>query len=125
MFMDKGGGVTQAMECLKALGKIGYDISPLDWFSEEIDFEILFLFGFTHFNPQILQYLKEKNVKILVEPIFVRTTKYLYNIIGKYLRYLPFSNTIKVQHQILSLADAVFPNSEMKKKQIHNIYDTP
>lgn len=125
MFMDKGGGVTQAMECLKALRKIGYDISPLDWFSEEIDFEILFLFGFTHFNPQILQYLKEKNVKILVEPIFVRTTKYLYNIIGKYLRYLPFSNTIKVQHQILSLADAVFPNSEIEKKEIHNIYDIP
>lgn len=125
LFIDKGGGVTQAKECLKALENLGYKISSFDWFSEEIDFEILFIFGFTHFNTEVLKYLKEKKVKILIEPIFVRTTRYFYNMIAKYLIYLPFSNVIRIRYEILSLSNAIFPNSEIEKREINHLYDIP
>lgn len=125
LFMDKGGGVTQAYECLGALKELGYSISPLNWFSEEIDFDILFLFGFTHFNPQILRYLKDRGKKIILEPIFVRTTNFISNILAKPLKYFPLANTVKVQYQILELSDLIFPNSEVEKNEISLFYGIP
>ncbi len=122
LFMDKGGGVTQAYEAVKALNKLGYDVKPLDWFSDELDFDILMLFGFTHFNPQIIEYLKQKNKKVITEPIFVRTNSYIFNLLAKPLKYFPTLNMIKVRYQILKLSDFVFPNSEIEKEEIKIFY---
>jgi glycosyltransferase involved in cell wall biosynthesis len=67
LFMDKGGGVTHAFEEVSWLKKLGHQVEPLDWYSENMDFDVLFLFGFTHFNPEVLAL--RKNQIILVKAL--------------------------------------------------------
>ncbi|MCX8029891.1 MAG: glycosyltransferase, partial [Brevinematales bacterium] len=120
--MDKGGGVTQALEAVNALRNFGHDIKQFDWFSEEIDFDIFFLFGFTHFNPEVLLHLREKGKKIIVEPIFVRMSSIGLSKLSQIMRYFPISNTIKTQYQVLTLSDLVFTNSDVEREEISFIY---
>ncbi|MGB9620933.1 MAG: glycosyltransferase [Brevinematia bacterium] len=121
--MDKGGGVTQSFEALKALEKLGYDVKPFDWYNEDIDFDILFIFGFTHFNPEVLEFLKSKGVKIICEPIFVRVKNYLYyKVLGNILFRLPFQNFLNTKKRILELCDYIFVNSEVERNEIANIF---
>jgi len=122
LFMDKGGGVTQAFEGLNWLKKLGHQVEPLDWYSENIDFDVLFLFGFTHFNPEVLAFLKSKGVIIISEPIFVRVRSYLYYKVSRFLSN--FTRTVyKNQYENLHLCDALFPNSNIEKNDIIRLYN--
>lgn len=121
--MDKGGGVTQSFEALRGLEKLGYEVKPFDWYNEDIDFDILFLFGFTHFNPEVLEFFKSKGIIIICEPIFVRVKRYFYyKVLGNILFKLPFQNFLKIQKRILELSDVIFVNSEVEKREIINIF---
>lgn len=120
--MDKGGGVTQANECLKSLKKLGYEVFPLNWYQDEMNFDVLFLFGFSHFNHEVIKYLKKNDKKVIIEPIFVRTNSYIYNLLSKLLKYFPISNVVKTRYLNLYLSDIIFTNSEIEKNEIKLFY---
>jgi len=124
LFMDKGGGVTHAFEEVSWLKKLGHQVEPLDWYSENIDFDVLFLFGFTHFNPEVLAFLKSKGVIIVSEPIFTVIRGHLYYRVSRFLSN--FTRTVyKNQYENLHLCDALFPNSNIEKNNIIKLHNIP
>ncbi len=124
LFMDKGGGPTHIFELLRCLKKLGYQVEPLDWYSSDVDFDVLVLFGFTHFNPEVISFLKTRGVIVISEPIFVRVRGYLYYGVSRFLSSFT-RNVYKIQYENLHLCDALFPNSNFEKEDLHRLYGVP
>ncbi|MEN2998286.1 MAG: glycosyltransferase [Brevinematia bacterium] len=123
LFMDKGGGVTHCRELVRVLESHGFKVTPLDWYSETVDFQVLILFGFTHFNPEVLRYLKSRDVRIITVPIFDRTRSLLsYRILSSVFKNLPVQNLIKTKYEVLKLSDIVVASSKVEKEEIVSIF---
>jgi len=125
-FQDRGGARRHAFEVARVLKTLGYDVEPLDWSAEEIDFSVLIVFGFFIHNPDIIIHCHSKGVKIVLIPLFdPMYNKFSYRLTYKIGRLFPLQNTAKIRKTILDYSDVIIANNEKEKNDIHSIFKVP
>lgn len=122
-FQDFGGGRRHAEELVNEIRKRGFFIESLDWSAENIDFDVLIVFGFFIHNPDILEFCHSKNVKIVLIPLFDP----MYNIFSYRLVYklglvFPLQNTARIRKRILDVSDVIFANNRKEKEDLVRIF---
>lgn len=124
MNIDHGGGSKFAAGVIDNLVKQGHFVEQLDWRKENVDFEVILVFGFTFVSFEILAELRKKNVKIVMFPIFDRMHSVFAHkcsfFISKILRIKGFDY---IRQSNLSLSDKIIVSNQLEKRDILSIYE--
>ncbi len=122
-FMDQGGGRTLAENLIRELGQQGLDLTELNFRDERVDFEYLIVFGFSKHELEILTYLKNKGITILLLPIFDRTkSRWLYQVFSN-LKFSKQGFEIQKRKKMLEVADHIIVSNENEKIDMLTIFN--
>ena len=122
MCVNSGGTSNLIRGILENFAKVGIEILPLDFTSLKIDFEVLLVFSFSYHNPDMLEKLKEKGVKIILWPIFDRTKSFWTFELYKFLEKTPVRTLFGIRQRILNSASLVLVGSESEKVDLQKCF---
>lgn len=122
--MDLGGGGKVIKDITSKL-KEKYFCEFLDYESKEIDFDILIVFGCTYLNPHMLNFYRNKGVRVVLYPIFDRMKPLWQMKLFKFMLSFPILNIYKLRKEIFGASDLLIAANESEKRDLIEIYDTP
>lgn len=120
--MAVGGGGQITADILSHL-KEKFECKPLDYDSKDIDFDTLIVFGFTFLNIHMLEFYKQKGVKVILYPIYDRMKSRLKMKLFKFLIKAPIMNIYSFRHDLLNSVDMVLVANDSEKQDMIEIYD--
>ena len=132
-FQNIGGGEILLLKTKEYLEKTGADITLFNTWKDRLeDFDILHVFGAVKHCLGLMQTAKNKGVKIVLTPVFFSTFQRALHEYGGIKRKLNgclhhlakavFPVFPSDRREMLLLADAVIPNSEVEKKQLARFF---
>ena len=125
LFMDQGGGSVFLRQVNEVFRTNGHSVELLDFSRPEIDFEVLFVYGFTFQNPELLAYCFEKGVKVVLFPIFDRIKPLWQMQALKPLQKAPFLNLYNLRSQLLNNSNIIVAANLAEKREIISLFNAP
>lgn len=119
--MGVGGGGQITTDILSNLSK-NNECKPLDFEAREIDFDTLFVFGFTFINIHLLKFYKDNGVKVILYPIYDRMKSRLSMKFFNFLIKFPIMNIYSLRNNILNSVDIIMVANESERKDLVEIY---
>lgn len=119
--MDIGGGgqvIKDITSHLKAL----YQTDFVNYETQEIDFDVLIVFGCTYLNTHMLNFYRTNGVKVVLYPIFDRMKPLWQFKAFSWMTRVPFLNIFKLRNQIFKAVDLIIVANESERRDLVEIY---
>ncbi|MDP8299901.1 MAG: glycosyltransferase family 4 protein [Candidatus Tantalella remota] len=135
-FQNPGGGEIQLLKTMEYLRKAGVEVKKFDQWNDKLeDYDVLHVFGSVKMCVGLMNTARNKNVKVALSPIFWSSFKRALHESGSirtkmelFLRHLAkmvFPKMPSGRRKTMTIADILFPNSEMEKEQLMRLFDIP
>lgn len=117
-----GGAEIQAQKYVEYVKKSGYDISFIDDYSKNKDYDILHIVGMDYETYQIINLALSKDIKVILSPVFYINNNKAF-VASKLLSILRTKHvSYNLYRLALDLAQVVSPNSNAEAQQLYEIF---
>jgi hypothetical protein len=120
--MQNGGGGRIKLETIRHLKAAGYDIEIFDPLKTEIDFDVLLVYDNTYHSPEILSFIKDRNVKVIILPIFDRNKDIWKMKLLKITRLFPFLTIHTLREKIFASGSVLIAHNNSEVRDLSEIY---
>lgn len=133
-FQNVGGGEILLLKTKEYLERLGLYVKLFDIWNDKLeDFDILHIFGAIKDCLGLMQTAKNKNLKIVLTPVFFSTlqralheygtAKRKLNACMHHLAKVVFPNFPSDKRKMLLLADAIISSSKIEKSQLTRLFN--